>query len=84
MTAVLEYDARTDSRRRITLPNTGYEHYHLVQYDDGRILLEPRELVAPASISSRTLRMMDRAVERMAAGEVEGPVDPADLLASRG
>lgn len=83
MTAILEYDAKTDSRSRITLPKTRYEHYHLVQFEDGRILLEPRELVTPPGISSRPLRMMDLAVERMEAGEVAGPVDPADLLIAR-
>lgn len=83
MTAILEYDAKTDSRHRITLPKTRFEHYHLVQFEDGRILLEPRELVAPPAVSSRTLRMMDWAIERMEAGEVAGPVDPADLLLTR-
>jgi hypothetical protein len=81
MTPVLEYDAKTDNRHRITLPKTGFAHYHLSQFEDGRIVLEPRELVPPPAISARTLRMMDRAMSNMDAGEVWGPVDPADLAA---
>ncbi|HEY5087911.1 MAG TPA: hypothetical protein VII66_11190 [Gemmatimonadaceae bacterium] len=82
MHAVDEFDTKIDGRRRLTLPDTGYEHYHVTAYDDGRIVLEPRELVVPRSISVRTLAMMDRAIDEMDAGNVSAPVDPSDLLVS--
>lgn len=81
MTAVAEYDRKTDKKGRITLPDTGYEHYHVVQYEDGTITLEPRELVPARVLSARTLQMMDRAIEHMDAGEVSEVVDPEDIAA---
>ena len=62
---VREYDAKLDSKKRITLRNAVFEYYHVSEMEDGRIILEPRELVKPFSISANTLSMMDKAVENM-------------------
>lgn len=80
-----EYDAKTDSRGRVTLRGARFDHYHVREYEDGTIELAPRELVDPR-ISERTLRMMDRAVERIEAGEVgeEFDLSSLDELASDG
>ena len=53
--AVKAYDAKLDSKRRITLRNAQYEYYHVEEFEDGRIVLEPRELVPPFSISEKSL-----------------------------
>ena len=45
------YDAKIDMKKRITLRNTRYEYYHVEEYDDGRILLEPRQLVPPLEVT---------------------------------
>ena len=45
------YDAKIDMKKRITLRNTKYEYYHVEEYDDGRILLEPRQLVPPLEVA---------------------------------
>lgn len=82
MHTVAEFDTKIDGRRRLTLPETGYEHYHVTAYDDGHIVLEPRELVAPHSVSVRTLAMMDRAMDEIDAGEIPPVADPIDLLSS--
>ena len=62
---VREYDAKLDSKKRITLRNAVFEYYHVSEMEDGRIILEPRELVKPFSISANTLSMMDKAVENV-------------------
>ena len=67
---VKEYDLKADSKRRVTLRSSEYRYYHAREFDDGRILLEPRELRAPDTISSLTLSHMDEAIRRMDAGEV--------------
>ena len=54
-TAVKTYDAKMDSKKRITLRNALYEYYHVEEFDDGRIVLEPRELVPPFQISEKSL-----------------------------
>ncbi len=45
------YDAKIDMKKRITLRNTRYEYYHVEEYDDGRIMLEPRQLVPPLEVA---------------------------------
>jgi len=54
--AMREYDAKLDSRKRLTLRDAGYEHYHVTEHDDGRVVLEPRVLVAPNELTVKTLR----------------------------
>ena len=61
--AVKAYDAKMDSKRRITLRNAQYEYYHVEEFPDGRILLEPRELTKPFELSQNTLAMMDESME---------------------
>ena len=75
MNVVKAYDAKMDAKKRITLRNALFEYYHVEEYDDGRIILEPRELVAPFSVSERSLQMMDAAAANMKAGKVSKPVD---------
>lgn len=80
--AVREYNVSLDSRNRLTLRGAEFENYHVVEYEDGSYRLEPRILVAPYTISRRTLQMMDRGMEKFGRGEVSDPVDPDDLLES--
>lgn len=63
--AVKTYDAKVDSKKRITLRNALYEYYHVEEFDDGRILLEPRELVPPFQVSENSLAMTDQAMETL-------------------
>ncbi len=75
MSPVKEYDARMDIKKRVTLRGGRFGHYHVKEYDDGRIMLEPRELVAPFEISKRTLAMMDASMENFKKGKVSKPID---------
>ena len=74
-TAVKTYDAKINSKKRITLRNALYEYYHVEEFDDGRIVLEPRELVPPFQISEKSLAMMDQAMENLKQGRVSKAVD---------
>ena len=74
-TAVKTYDAKIDSKKRITLRNAMYEYYHVEEFDDGRIVLEPRELVLPFQISEKSLTMMDQAMDNLKKGIVSKEVD---------
>ena len=75
MTAVNSYDAKLDSKKRITLRNVYYEYYHVEEYGDGRILLEPRELTKPFQVSANTLKMMDSSMENFNKGLTSDPID---------
>ena len=78
-TAIREYDAKLDSKRRLTLRNTNFEYYHVQEMDNGTIVLEPRELTVPFQVSVNTLAMMDASVRNMKVGNVSTPIDLSEF-----
>ena len=77
--AIREYDGRLDAKRRLTLRNAAFEYYHVSEYTDGRIILEPRVLTEPFQVSENTLAMMDEAVKNMKAGKTSQPLDLSEF-----
>lgn len=77
--AVREYDAKLDSKKRITIRGARTEYYHVTERDDGTIEMSPRELIHPDEISKRTLQMIDKAIKKFKKGEVSDPVDLNEL-----
>jgi len=73
--AVKSYDAKIDSKKRITLRNALFEYFHVEEYSDGRIVLEPRVLQKPFEISENTLAMMDSSIDNLKNGNVSDPID---------
>lgn len=69
------YQAHLDAKKRLTLRGAKYEYYEVREYDNGIILLEPREMVRPSEISERTLQMMDESIRNLNAGKVSAPID---------
>ena len=75
-TAVIkEYDAHLDMKKRITLRGADAEYYAVRLFNDGHILLEPRVLVPPDTVSKKTLRMLDKAAKNFKKGKVSAPID---------
>ena len=74
-TAVHEYDAKLDSKKRLTLRSSNYMYYHVQELNNGTIVLEPRELTAPFEVSANTLNMMDQSIKNFRTGKVSEPVD---------
>ena len=74
-TAVREYDAKLDSKKRLTLRSSNYMYYHVQELNNGTIVLEPRELTAPFEVSANTLNMMDQSIKNFRTGKVSEPVD---------
>lgn len=79
MTAVKDYTVHIDSKKRITLRGALYQYYHVKEYDNGCIMLEPRELTVPESISAKTLKDMDTAINNFKMGSVSDTVDLSDF-----
>ena len=80
MQAVIkDYDTKIDSKKRIVLRNAKYEYYHVNHFEDGRILLEPRELTAPFQVSEKTLTMMDQSMKNMKEGQVSDIIDLSEF-----
>lgn len=76
---VKEYDAKLDSKKRLTLREAGFEYYHVSVFSDQRIVLEPRVLTSPFDISANTLKMMDKSVQNMKKGKVSKAVDLSEF-----
>ena len=76
---IREYDAKLDSKKRLTLREAGYEYYHVSVLPDQRIVLEPRVLTVPFEVSENTLKMMDSSVENMRNGKVSPALDLSEF-----
>lgn len=72
---VKEYDAKIDTKKRITLRGSSYEYYHVIEFPNGRIELEPRVLVEPFEISEDTLQMVDASMKNLKKGKASKPID---------
>ena len=72
---VKEYDAKIDSKKRFTLRTAMFEYYHVEEYSNGRIVLEPRVLTEPFEISEKSLAMADSAIENIRKGKVSERID---------
>lgn len=79
MEAVRDYTVHIDSKKRVTLRGALYQYYNVREYQNGCIMLEPRELTVPDSISRKVLEDMDRAIENFKANRVSAPVDLSDF-----
>lgn len=79
MEAIKDYTVHIDSKKRITLRGALYQYYNVKEYENGCIMLEPRELTVPDGISANTLKDMDRAIENFKMGDVSPAIDLSDI-----
>jgi hypothetical protein len=73
--AIRSYDAKVDSKKRIILQNVFSNYFHVEEYDDGKILLEPKKDDNSFHISANTLSMMDSGMQNYDKGIVSDPID---------
>ena len=79
MEAIKDYTVHIDSKKRITLRGALYQYYNVKEYENGCIMLEPRELTVPDGISANTLKDMDRAIDNFKMGDVSPAIDLSDF-----
>ena len=79
MEAVRTYDARLDSKKRLTWRGALFEYYHVTELESGSIMLEPRELTAPFQISTKSLEMMDSSVRNLKKGIISEAIDLSEF-----
>ncbi len=75
MNIVKEYDAKLDSKHRITIRGSDFQYFQVKQYGDGHLELLPRVLVDPKEISENTLKMMDESIANLKKGNVSEPIN---------
>jgi hypothetical protein len=68
------YDTKLDTKRRLTIRRARTDYYHVTEYEDGSIRLEPRVLVSP-----EMLRQIEAGVKRHKAGKKGVKLDWAKL-----
>lgn len=73
-TTLKTYDAKLDSKKRITIRNPKFEYYHVTEKENGVIVLEPRQLVDPLTLSKKTLEDMDESMKNLKNDVIYGPV----------
>lgn len=79
MEAVKDYTVHLDSKKRITLRGADYQYYNVREYQNGCIVLEPRELIVPETISARTLKDIDSSISNFNIGKVSEVIDLSDF-----
>ena len=79
MEAVKDYTVHIDNKKRVTLRGAMYQYYNVKEYKNGCIILEPRELIVPDSISARTLKDMDKAIANFKKGKASETIDLSDF-----
>lgn len=79
MQVTKDYDVHIDAKKRVTLRGARYQYYNVKEYENGCIVLEPRELTTPEGISARTLEEMDQVVRNFRFGKASAPVDLSDF-----
>ena len=73
-TAKQSYDAKVDSKKRITLRNAKYDYYQVTEMDDGSIVLSPRVLISLSDIPEETLAMIESSMKNYKEGKVSKPI----------
>ncbi len=76
---IAEYDVKKDERNRVTLKGGKFDYYHAKVFDDGHIEFYP-QVLTDASLSLRTLSMMDSAMDNLSRGLTGATLDPRDIL----
>jgi hypothetical protein len=80
VTVVERYDVAADAKKRINLRNARTKYFHVKALSNGSYLLEPRVLVPPQAISSRSLKMLDKSVAHLKQGQASAPIDLSPFL----
>jgi len=80
LTIVEHYDVAADAKKRINLRNAKAKYFHVKALSNGCYLLEPRVLVPPHAISSRSLKMLDKSVTALKKGHASAPIDLSKFL----
>jgi len=75
MPILKEYDTKLDTKNRLTVRKSRYDHFHVIEFDDGRIELRPRVLIDPNLLSANVLKTMDKSIENLKKGKVSKAID---------
>ncbi len=75
MEIIKKYEANLDNKKRLTVRGVSFKHYVVEVYSNGKIVLNPRLLIDPNTISKNTLKMIEKSMKNFKEGKVSEPID---------
>ncbi len=75
MEIIKKYEANLDDKKRLTVRGVSFKHYVVEVYSNGRIVLNPRILIDPNSVSKNTLKMIEKSMKNFKEGKASEPID---------
>lgn len=76
---VKQYDAKLDSKNRLTIRESQFEHYSVNVMDNGEIVLQPRILLDPNEINPSTLKTIEKSMANLKKGVVGNAFNANDF-----
>jgi hypothetical protein len=76
---IKQYDTKLDSKHRFTIIGTKFDYYHVIEFENGKIELQPKRLVETEAISSNTLSIMDSTIKNLKNNKVSDPLDLSEF-----
>lgn len=78
----VEYVARVDAKKRVTIRNTKVDYFRVIEANDGTVVLKPG-VFKDAPVSARTVRCIGKSIASMKAGKRSKPEDLKKLAAMK-
>jgi len=71
---VKQYTTSLDTKKRITIREAAFSLYNVKVYNDGKVVLNPRVLIDPNTVSKRTFKMIESSMKNLKEGKVSSPI----------
>ena len=72
---IKKYETNLDSKKRLTVRGAPFKHYVVEIYSNGKVMLNPRVLIDPNTISKNTLKMIEKSMKNFKKGNVSESID---------
>jgi len=71
---VKQYTTSLDTKRRITIREAAFNHYNVKVYSDGNVMLSPRIMIDPNTVSKNTFKTIESSMKNFKEGKVSDPI----------
>lgn len=71
---VKQYTTSLDTKKRITIREAAFSLYNVKVYNDGKVVLNPRVLIDPNTVSKKTFKMIESSMKNLKEGKVSSPI----------
>ena len=71
---IKQYTTSLDTKRRVTIREATFSHYNVKIYRDGKVILSPRVLIDPNTVSKNTFKMIESSMKNFKEGKISKPI----------